>query len=390
MFQSAFDIAGKTLLQCYLIDEEMFVGEQRFACKEVLAFIEFHKNDEVEQAKFGKLQQYVKGMKASLNPNVPIARDEDPDEEENKKLEQKKKKGSDESGSEEEEEEEEEEQKPQPKKPEKGSDESSSEEESEEEDDDESGSEEEESEEENDSNLFAKNMFGANSQANHQTFNVDMSKIGTVKSLQASTVHVNANKSNLSGFGKTAISMEKMDESRDTLFRVSGNDFKNNKNDVSNLSMSDAGSAKSQTNLLKLNTNKGNDKSAVRDKSHVFGGWNDLQNELEGKNNNKDHSLWKPLESSVISNGSAHSRRPLGRRPGTGERPDTGGSESVMNLMDASAMTHQTKIIDKSVVNNNNTMRSDIHNVFNKSKIQQSTMKLEYDDDEEDNSKYRL
>lgn len=359
----------------------MFVGEQRFACKEVLAFIEFHKNDEGEQARFGKLQQYVKGMKATLDPNVPIARDEDPDDEENKKLENKKrKKGSDdESGDEDEEEEEEEEEQEEVKQPaklEKGSDESS-EEESEEEDDDEDDSEED-SGEENQSNLFANNMFGASSQPNHQTHNVELAKMGTVRSLQASTVHVGANsKANLSVFGKSAISVEKMDESRDTQspFRISGNGF-NNKNDAS---MSDASSlAGSRTNLFKATPAK--DKSSV-----VFGGWNELHADLEeGGKKKEQHSMWKPLESSVISSGSAQSRRPLGRR----QEKEKDMSESVINLADASAMTH-TKIVEKSGINNNNTMRSDKHNVFNKSKLA-STMKLEYDDDDEDNSKYRL
>ena len=373
MFQSAFDIAGKTLLQCYLIDEEMFVGEQRFACKEVLAFIEFHKNDEGRQEKFGKLQRYVKGMKATLDANVPLVRDEDPDEEENRKLEHKKKKGSDEESGEddEEEEEEQEEEKPQAKKPEKGSDESSeeeSEEESEDEDDDDS---EEESEEDNQSNLFAKNMFGASSQPNQS--NLELAKMGTVRSIQASQVHVNS-KTNLSGFGKTAFSVEKADESRDSPFRISGNDFKNNKSDVSVSEMS-----QSRSTLFKATPNK--DKSSM-----LFGGWNDLHNELEGAKNAKEHSMWKPLESSVISSGSSQSRRPLGRR----QQHDTSANESVINLADASAMTHTTKLIEKSGINNNNTMRSDKHNVFNKSKIQASTMRLEYDDDDEDNSKYRL
>jgi len=68
------------------MDSEMFVGEQRFAEKKVLDFMEFFKEDTGPEEKFGKLQQYFKGMKATLNPNIPIAADEDIDAEENKKF----------------------------------------------------------------------------------------------------------------------------------------------------------------------------------------------------------------------------------------------------------------------------------------------------------------
>ena len=63
-------------------------------------------------------------------------------------------------------------------------------------------------------------------------------------------------------------------------------------------------------------------------------------------------------------------------------------SDTRLEIQNASVNT--TRIVEKGGVSNN-TMRSDKHNVFNKSKIaDNTTMKLEYDDDEEANMKYRL
>lgn len=346
------------------MDEEMFVGEQRFASKDIHTFIDYYRIDDGNHAKFGKLQQYVKGMKGTLDANVPLVQEEDPDAEENRKLEKKMKKGSEESD-----EEEEEQQPKQEKAKEAGSDEES---------EDESESESEESEEEDEQpDLFKGGVFGQVSQPNHQTFAVEFGKMNTVRSLQASTVQINASP-NKSQFGKTAFSIEKVDESRDSGFGNKSREspFLSKKAGFGNdISQSDDG----DTHLMKH-------KSDIKNKSgEMFGEWSGLHNELEGKNS-KDNAPWKPLETSVLSSGSvrsAQSKRPLMRRQ------EASMGESRINIADASMISQ--KVVEKSNVNNNNTMRSDKHNLFNKSKLANaSTMRLEYDDDEEDTSKYRL
>lgn len=40
-------MACQTIMQCYLVDKEMFVGEQRFVEKFILEFMEFYANEDI-------------------------------------------------------------------------------------------------------------------------------------------------------------------------------------------------------------------------------------------------------------------------------------------------------------------------------------------------------
>lgn len=102
---SSADIASKTVLQCYLIDCEMFVGEQRYVEAKIKAFMEYYRKTlEEDERTIFKNQDYIKGMKHARNEvQVPTYIEEDLDEEENKKFDREVAKSSDEENSDEDE-----------------------------------------------------------------------------------------------------------------------------------------------------------------------------------------------------------------------------------------------------------------------------------------------
>lgn len=58
------------------MDQEMFVGEQRFAEDFIKEFMEFYNNGEEDKRDIGR-EKYVKAEVARIELNVPIEEDED-------------------------------------------------------------------------------------------------------------------------------------------------------------------------------------------------------------------------------------------------------------------------------------------------------------------------
>lgn len=158
MFDGQFDIANKALCQCYLMDEEMFVGEQRFIEEDTRKFMEYYRQKIAEEEGEIYEDETSKGLTAK------IAAVDKLNEEENQNLDEEEEEESEEEEEEEEEKAEEEEKKDleQPKKDGSGTDrvttegkkktetavDSEEEEDEDEEDEDEEDEEEEEDEDE--------------------------------------------------------------------------------------------------------------------------------------------------------------------------------------------------------------------------------------------------
>lgn len=89
VFQNVFDIASRTILQCYLMDEEMFVGEQRYVEKHILEVMEYYKRSmNYQEDSYADAQKYVTGIAATKKVQVrQFEEEEDPDALANKKLE---------------------------------------------------------------------------------------------------------------------------------------------------------------------------------------------------------------------------------------------------------------------------------------------------------------
>lgn len=86
MFQGQFDIANKTLVQCYLLDEEMFVGEQRFVEDDIRKFMEYFCS-QMEEIEETKIAEATKGITAKIKAGDKfMVEEEDPDFEANKDL----------------------------------------------------------------------------------------------------------------------------------------------------------------------------------------------------------------------------------------------------------------------------------------------------------------
>mmetsp|Transcript_20404 Transcript_20404/g.17716 ORF Transcript_20404/g.17716 Transcript_20404/m.17716 type:complete len:145 (-) Transcript_20404:180-614(-) len=88
VFQNVFDIAARTILECYLMDEEMFVGEQRYVEKHITVVMEYYKKAiGYEDDKYAKEQNYVTGIGVTKHVNLKFHEEADPDAEANKKYE---------------------------------------------------------------------------------------------------------------------------------------------------------------------------------------------------------------------------------------------------------------------------------------------------------------
>jgi len=78
------------------MDDEMFVGEQRFSGEHVVEFMELYKKS-LEEKRLEVLIQSGKGGVSKINPGAKfMAAEDDLDEDENRKIEQKNKQSSDE------------------------------------------------------------------------------------------------------------------------------------------------------------------------------------------------------------------------------------------------------------------------------------------------------
>ena len=359
------------------MDSEMFVGEQRFAEKKVLDFMEFFKEEGAPEERFGQLAQYVKGMKATFDANIPVA-DEDPDEEENRKFEIQIPKDSDESSEEEEEEE----------HINKDEDEDSEEE-----------SEEDSSEEESDEErpaILKGSVFGSGANENHnkdeESPNFGKS-IATVTSLHSSPIQI---KSHHTSHNNSHISLSQ-NNSQVSLMKSSGLSFFGREHDQEKSKEKSRERTKEEEKRKKAEEDK-EDKEDEEEESEeeddeeeeseedsqeaskdqttkLFGGW-----QGQDPAQKKGHMPWKPLEMSALSHNLSTTKGLL----------KLNGSDTNLYLQDASLVSNNTRIIEKANLANN-TMRSDKHNIFNKSKIaENTTMRLEYDDDDEANLKYRL
>ena len=65
MFQGSFDIISKTVIQCYLLDGEMFIGDQRYVEPFIKEFMEY----------FGKEFEDKKiEVKSAMPENTAITR----------------------------------------------------------------------------------------------------------------------------------------------------------------------------------------------------------------------------------------------------------------------------------------------------------------------------
>jgi len=369
----------------------MFVGEQRFAEKKVLDFMEFFKEEGAPEEKFGQMAQYVKGMKATLDANIPVA-DEDPDEEENRKFEINIPKDSDEES-----EEEEEEQQLEQKNTNKDEDEDEGEE-SEEESEYESSSEEESDGEEKPAilkgNIFGSGLSEIKSKEDSPNFG---KSIATVTSLNGSPIqikshnisqnhsHSNLNNSQnhsqvslmknsgLSFFGREHDQEKSKDKNKE---KIKEEEKKDNKAQVNKEEEEDESEYEEESEYEDEDEEEEEEEEHDREQNtKLFGNWQD-------KDQKKGHIAWKPLEISHMSNSNLSATKGLLK---------LNGSDTNLMVHDASYVTNNTRIIDKANKTSNNTMRSDAHNIFNKSKIaDNTTMRLEYDDDDEANLKYRL
>lgn len=389
----------------------MFTGEQRFAAKNVLELMELFKGDVEDEEKFAKMNQYVQGIKTTLDPTVPQYREDDPDEEENKKFDPKvKKKNDDEEESEEDEENEETKAKANKINEE---DEEDSEEESEEDDSEEeseedqpgflkknifggAGGNEDDSEHPNffkkdlfssgaDSatNFFKKDIFGEDHDEDHlRTTGNDFGKsIPSVTSITSTPLHVKQNpsssKGNLSFFGREQEKSMEFTQKKIEKQESEEEDEEDEEEEEEESEEEKEDPNTNQASIIKAawNPNESNDATKTimfKDKS--------IQNVGVRANRN-----WKPLEISALSNShSFGSQRGLLRKADVNES----GLLRLNNASEVSISVNNTKVINN---NTNNTIRGDSHNIFNKSKIaNNSTMKLDYDDDEEANMKYRL
>ena len=326
------------------MDEEMFVGEQRFAEKRVLHFIDFYKLEGAQINKFGRLQQYVKGLKATLDPNVVMGREEDPDAEENKKFDKKPAKKKTES-----EEEEDEDDVANRLNMNEESDE-------EEEDDDEDGSDTDEEDEsvKDESNFISGNVFGK-PKKDLKEIDIDFhNTVNETATIQASIVRISPhNQSPTIGSGKNT-------------------DFGKASKMISGHHQGEDSEDESEEE----------EKSVDVSKSTMF---------VKGSTglNTVPKQGWKPLETSTISQNYTLNNTQQGlSHLGLIAKKKT-SEHSVLQVNDAS-MQNSVRVIEKTQVSSN-AMKGDTHNIFNKSKIaDNTTMKLEFDDDEEANIKYRL
>jgi hypothetical protein len=76
IFLGIVDITCKSIIQYYFMDQEMFVGEQRFAEDFIKEFMEFYNNGEEDKRDIQR-DNYVKAEVARIELNVPIEEDED-------------------------------------------------------------------------------------------------------------------------------------------------------------------------------------------------------------------------------------------------------------------------------------------------------------------------
>lgn len=325
---------NKTLLQCYLMDEEMFTGEQRFAEKRILHFIDFYKLEGAQENKFGKLERYVKGLKATLDPGVQMAKEVDPDEEANKRFEKPKKKTESESEDEDD----------VANRLHMGQ-ESEEEEES---DEDESESDEDELA---DSNFINGQVFAK--QQPKKEIDIDYNNITSESAiLQASIVHISPHHQSPVNDPPSQIKASKF---------VDHAKIGKSNDSVDEESVEESVEEEAKSTMFFKNT-KAPEKQSNHDKG------------------------WKPLETSALSQSYSvnNSQQKL-------VLSNKGSEQSVLNINDISGVQNSSaRIIEKQEAGNN-TVKADVHNIFNKSKIaNNTTMKLEYDDDEEANIKYRL
>ena len=370
------DIANKTLLQCFLMDSEMFVGEQRFAEKTILEFMEFFRPDHKKEANFSKVSQYVKGMKATLNPNLPKDVDDDPDAEENKKFDKQR-----------------------PIKEEEYVEEDG-EVDPEEEEKKEEESEEESDEDEDESDEFdddaPEHMKGSvfESQAPKETDGHDVSvEFGnTMQSMLLTSVPpkntlldslppVNKSyvgKSNLSFFGRKDKKEEEEEQKKPEAKK------KDEEEDEDEDEEEDDDEEEEDDD----EEEESDDEEEQGVPSSLFGG----KDKREARKLAEDAKQWQSLEMSSLTHNQTVNNK--SRREFLKNRADQ--SAIAMNDMSVVSTSGKSKVMDKSKIIDkgqkaSNTMKGDSHNVFNKSKIaDNTTMKLEYDDDDEANQKYRL
>ena len=77
-----FDIGAKSLMQCYLMDEEMFVGDQRYSEPFIREFMDHYKRVlQSEQESRLKNQKMVKGLAGKIAPGIFIELEQEEKEE---------------------------------------------------------------------------------------------------------------------------------------------------------------------------------------------------------------------------------------------------------------------------------------------------------------------